>query len=113
MVRPERFELPTYSSGGCRSIQLSYGRTPIFPVYMRSFALSIGFDQAPRSGFSQLSQSHDTGLSDSDFVADTRCLVAIPTAAATAMAPAPATTITTAATTAATAFDLGASFVHV
>jgi hypothetical protein len=28
MVRPERFELPTYSSGGCRSIQLSYGRAP-------------------------------------------------------------------------------------
>jgi hypothetical protein len=42
MVRPERFELPTYSSGGCRSIQLSYGRRPVFPVYMRSFALSIG-----------------------------------------------------------------------
>jgi hypothetical protein len=42
LVRPERFELPTYSSGGCRSIQLSYGRTPVFPVYMRSFTLSIG-----------------------------------------------------------------------
>ena len=42
MVRPERFELPTYSSGGCRSIQLSYGRTLVFPVYMRSFTLSIG-----------------------------------------------------------------------
>ncbi len=41
MVRPERFELPTYSSGGCRSIQLSYGRTPVFPVYMRSFTPSI------------------------------------------------------------------------
>ena len=27
MVRPERFELPTYCSGGNRSIQLSYGRT--------------------------------------------------------------------------------------
>ena len=40
-MRPERFELPTYSSGGCRSIQLSYGRTPLSPVYMRSFSLSI------------------------------------------------------------------------
>ena len=30
MVRPERFELPTYCSGGNRSIHLSYGRTPVF-----------------------------------------------------------------------------------
>src|SRR5438445_9376487 len=29
MVRPERFELPTYCSGGNRSIQLSYGRVLI------------------------------------------------------------------------------------
>jgi hypothetical protein len=28
-VRPERFELPTYCSGGNRSIHLSYGRVEI------------------------------------------------------------------------------------
>jgi hypothetical protein len=42
LVRPERFELPTYSSGGCRSIQLSYGRTPILTVYLLRRALSNG-----------------------------------------------------------------------
>ena len=30
LVRPERFELPTCCSGGNRSIQLSYGRRPVF-----------------------------------------------------------------------------------
>jgi hypothetical protein len=33
-VRPERFELPASSSGGKRSIQLSYGRAP--SVYIGS-----------------------------------------------------------------------------
>ena len=33
-MRPERFELPTYCSGGNRSIHLSYGRTPENLVYM-------------------------------------------------------------------------------
>ncbi len=33
-MRPERFELPTYCSGGNRSIHLSYGRTPESSVYM-------------------------------------------------------------------------------
>jgi hypothetical protein len=39
MVRPERFELPTYSSGGCRSIQLSYGR--VVQVYIGKLGPSI------------------------------------------------------------------------
>jgi hypothetical protein len=30
VARPVRFELTTYSSGGCRSIHLSYGRTVAF-----------------------------------------------------------------------------------
>jgi hypothetical protein len=33
MVRPERFELPTYCSGGNRSIHLSYGRLTVDSVY--------------------------------------------------------------------------------
>jgi hypothetical protein len=38
LVRPERFELPTYSSGGCRSIQLSYGRIGVMQVYIVGWA---------------------------------------------------------------------------
>src|SRR5208282_3902871 len=41
MVRPERFELPTYSSGGCRSIQLSYGRAAVMQVYIVGSAASM------------------------------------------------------------------------
>ena len=33
LVRPERFELPTYCSGGNRSIHLSYGRTGTFSLH--------------------------------------------------------------------------------
>jgi cytochrome c biogenesis protein CcmG, thiol:disulfide interchange protein DsbE len=38
MVRPERFELPTCCSGGNRSIQLSYGRRPLFPALYAIFS---------------------------------------------------------------------------
>jgi hypothetical protein len=39
MARPERFELPTYSSGGCRSIQLSYGRATALSLQPSGMAI--------------------------------------------------------------------------
>jgi hypothetical protein len=44
MVRPERFELPTYCSGGNRSIHLSYGRLTVDSVYMGSWEASTGVE---------------------------------------------------------------------
>ena len=40
LVRPERFELPTYCSGGNRSIQLSYGRDLANYTYHRHLEVS-------------------------------------------------------------------------
>src|SRR5690348_13014142 len=40
MARPEGLEPPTYSSGGWRSIQLSYGRAPMLTVYQGAGTLS-------------------------------------------------------------------------
>ena len=44
LARPERFELPTYSSGGCRSIQLSYGRAVVMQVYIAGRPASMVAD---------------------------------------------------------------------
>ena len=53
MVRPERFELPASSSGGKRSIQLSYGR--VTSVYIESLASSIlVVEQFPPDSFARL-----------------------------------------------------------
>jgi hypothetical protein len=41
LVRPERFELPTCCSGGNRSIQLSYGRRPLFRTLYATFSTFI------------------------------------------------------------------------
>ena len=42
MVRPRRFELLAYSFGGCRSIQLSYGRMPLEYYGGESHTIDIG-----------------------------------------------------------------------
>ncbi len=64
VVRPERFELPTYCSGGNRSIHLSYGRPLQFTWGLRSINVSIA--QALRSSnrgprIARESQAHLAG----------------------------------------------------
>jgi hypothetical protein len=50
MVRPERFELPASSSGGKRSIQLSYGRAKqVYIESIRAFNCGSGGVEAENS----------------------------------------------------------------
>ena len=97
MVRPERFELPTYSSGGCRSIQLSYGRA--------AFSLQPGLRPINAGG---LHASKEYAHSRLRKARRTR----LPATSATTAAPTAAvpTTISTATSA---AFYLGAGLVHV
>ena len=48
MVRPDRFERSTYGFEARRSIQLSYGRTPL-PAYVYLSPRSMSYPIAPRS----------------------------------------------------------------
>jgi hypothetical protein len=109
MVRPERFELPTYSSGGCRSIQLSYGRTPIFPVYMRSIAASIELDRTSTVK-RRVSGSLDLNILT---IASEEILIAIPATAPTAVPGSASPAISPPPTTASAALDLRTRFIHI
>src|ERR1700733_12135713 len=114
MVRPERFELPTYSSGGCRSIQLSYGRMPVFPVYMRSFTLSIGGSNDGVRLRAVIAQPRrQTECSDLGQAGE--ALVTVPAAAPAPVAAAAAPTISTAAPAAAPApaLNLRTRFIYI
>jgi hypothetical protein len=48
-VRPERFELPSYCSGGNRSIHLSYGRIR-FSLHADWAAFNVNHGELPRLG---------------------------------------------------------------
>ena len=107
MVRPERFELPTYSSGGCRSIQLSYGRARI-PVYMRSFSLSIGGSKVGVRPQATIAEPSDR--IKFDWPRTQGNLITIPAAPAAVGAT---TAIAAISTTSTAAFDFRTRFVHV
>jgi hypothetical protein len=92
MARPERFELPTYSSGGCRSIQLSYGRVP-FSLHAGSGGIKCAGRGNPMSPDAVVFQAEE-----------------LPAIAATAAAFAASAS---ASPTAASAFRLGARFIHI
>ena len=124
LVRPERFELPTYCSGGNRSIHLSYGRTTLslhadwvaFNVNRvrisahgdcasgRASAIGLGTVRSATRFYFQIVPGEETTRKRSVTVAP----------ATTAAAPPAISTITeaTAATTTG-AFGLGPGFVHV
>jgi hypothetical protein len=90
LARPERFELPTYSSGGCRSIQLSYGR-----VY---FSVHPEVGELQRARACGVAQEKSGALQTSPAIATASAALAAATASASATAA---------------AFRLGTGFVHV
>ena len=68
MVRPERFELPTYCSGGNRSIQLSYGRAQ-FSLHASALAINHR-----KSGYSEVTSLKRESLLSRDVFEAAACL---------------------------------------
>jgi hypothetical protein len=76
MVRPRRFELLTYSFGGCRSIQLSYGRTIHIRIRPRSISLQSQIRQigAHSAGIAvhPAGDTHESSISEGTHQEDPR-----------------------------------------